>query len=57
MLHDVTANTFKKLAQDAMSNLYDYFFVNFMRPISNEQLDQFAYEMAKTNATHKICRV
>lgn len=40
-----------------MSQVYDYFFINFARPISSEQVDRFAIEMAKTNAAYKICRV
>lgn len=57
LLHEASVANFRRIAQDAMSGLYDYMFINFMRPISGEQLDQFAYELAKTNATHKICKV
>lgn len=40
-----------------MNQVYDYFFINFARPINHEQVDRFAIEMAKTNAAYKICRV
>ena len=40
-----------------MNGVYDYFFINFMKPITKEQLDSFAFEMAKANAAHKICKV
>ena len=40
-----------------MNGLYDYFFINFMKPISPQLLDDFALEMAKTNQAYKICRV
>ena len=41
-----------------MNGVYDYFFINFMRPVTAEQIDAFAFEMAKTNASsHKICKV
>ncbi len=32
-----------------MIGLYDYFFINFMKTVTPEQIDAFAYEMAKTN--------
>lgn len=32
-------DNFKKIANDALKGLYDYFFINFMRPVSPEQLD------------------
>lgn len=57
MIYEPSIANFKKIAQDAMNGTYDYMFINFLKPIASEQLDQFAYEMAKTNATHKICRV
>lgn len=50
-------DNFKKIANDALKGLYDYFFINFMRPVSPEQLDQLAIEMVKANSAHKICRL
>ena len=40
-----------------MGQIYDYFFINFTRPISSEQVDRFAIEMAKTSSGHKVCKV
>lgn len=39
----------KKIAADAMNGLYDYFFINIIKTVQPEQIDAFAYEMAKTN--------
>jgi hypothetical protein len=39
----------KKIAEDAMNGLYDYFFINVVKSVQPEQIDAFAYEMAKTN--------
>jgi hypothetical protein len=47
----------KRIAEDAMNGLYDYFFVNTTKSPSAEQIDAFAYEMAKTNQAHKVCRL
>jgi hypothetical protein len=33
-LVESTQQTFKKIAEDALNGLYDYFFINFMKPIS-----------------------
>jgi hypothetical protein len=40
---------FKKIADDAINAVYDYFFINFMKPVTPQQIDDFALEMAKTN--------
>ena len=47
----------KKIAEDAMNGLYDYFFINLVKNVQPEQIDAFAYEMAKTNQANKICRL
>lgn len=52
-----TEENFQKIAEDAMSGIYDYFFVNFTRQVTREQLDSFAMEITKANAVHKICKV
>ena len=57
IVDDINESVLKKIAEDAMNNIYDYFFINFMKPVTAEQIDQFAYEVAKTNSAHKICRV
>lgn len=54
---DANEAAFKKIAEDAMNSVYDYFFINFMKQVTPQQIDSFAYEMAKSNAAHKICRV
>ena len=56
-IDELNESAIKKLSEDAMNGLYDYFFVNLMKNPSPEQIDAFAYEMAKTNQAHKICRV
>ena len=39
----------KKIAEDAMNGLYYYLFINVVKSVQPEQIDAFAYEMAKTN--------
>ena len=56
-LDELNEQTIKKIAEDAMNGLYDYFFINIIKSVQPEQIDGFAYEMAKTNQAHKICRV
>eukprot|EP00347_Sterkiella_histriomuscorum_P002792 403366783 len=57
LLYEPSEENFKKIANDALNGLYDYFFINFMKPVQPEQLDQFAIEMVKANSAHKICRL
>ena len=35
-LDDVSDTAFKKIAEDAMNGVYDYFFINFMKPVTPE---------------------
>ncbi|CDW72057.1 sec1 family protein [Stylonychia lemnae] len=57
LIYEPQEAIFKKIAEDSINGIYDYFFVNFMKPISAELLDQFAIEMVKANTAHKICQV
>ena len=45
------------IAQDCAKSLYDYVFINFVREVKEQDLDMLAYEIAKTNQAHKVCRV
>lgn len=47
----------KRIAEDAMNSIYDYFFINFCKPPTQEQMSTLAMEMIRANAAHKVCRV
>ena len=56
-LVEPSAANIKMIASDCQRNLYDFVFVNFTRKLSDSDLESFAIEMTKSNASHKICRV
>jgi len=56
-LLEPSVGNFKMIASDCQKNIYDFVFVNFTRKLSESDLETFAIEMTKSNASHKICRV
>lgn len=56
-LVEPTEDNFRLIAQDCQRSLYDYIFINFVREVKEHDLDKLAYEIAKTNQAHKVCRV
>ena len=56
-LIEPTSENFKRIAQDATKNLYDFFLISFTKPMSQGQIDNFAAELVKVNVTHKVLRV
>ena len=56
-LIEPTAENFKRIAQDANKNLYDFLMISFTRPMSQGQMENFAAELVKVNVTHKVLRV
>ena len=45
------------IAIDCQKGLYDFVFVNFIREATDKDLDNFAIQITKAHAAHKICRV
>lgn len=52
-----TAENFRLIADDLQKSLYDLCFIYFVEETTEQQLDQLAIEVTKTNQAHKICRV
>jgi len=48
-------DAFRKVAEDGL--MYDYLFINFTKPLSQEQLSQFSIEMVKANCIQRVCQV
>ena len=47
----------KLVANDCQKGMYDFVFVNFVREANDSDIDNFAIQITKANAAHKICRV
>ena len=56
-LIEPTAENFKRVAQDAAKNIYDYVMISFTKPLSQAQMENFASELVKVNQSHKVLRV
>jgi hypothetical protein len=35
-LDEINESVFKRIGEDAMNGVYDYFFINFMKPVTSE---------------------
>ena len=56
-LVEPTQANFQQIAQDGQRNLYDYFIIAFSRPVTPQQMEQFAQILVQANQANKILRV